>query len=324
MKKKRVIRKVKTKRIISLLFSFFLFYIGLTTYLKSYSEFVTNVQRERSGIVDNIVYVNDAESDYYYYMSKNYTYSTNRTLPTTVDKNIYSSNNLAELTITYSGTDNADSSLVGYVSTTELQNTYVYYKVLPINDNGTNTKNDDYVLLELIDNPFAYRPNNYGFNGWVTSYQNAFIYLDTTYYVRYAKIPVSYDGDKPNVINITFNAKWYETKIINFSSYNGNWSNAFNQLDSDGFVPIGYLRPVYEDMSNYYIVHYYNTGYNGVYPQGALDEHLNDMSGQRCRYYCQFYTVSGSEYIEGEQYYEYVNGYMQWHNIVQIGTEENS
>ena len=323
MKKKRVIRKVKTKRIISLLFSFFLFYIGVTTYLISYSEFVTNVSRERSGVVENIVYVNDAESDYYYYMSKNFTYSDNRTLPTTLDKQIYSSNNLVELTITYSGKDNVNSTLVGYVSPNELQDTYVYYKVLPVNDNGTSNKDDDYVLLELIDNPFAYRPGNYGFNGWVTNYQNAFIYVDTTLYIRYAKVPVTYDGEKPNVININFYAKWVESKVINMSSY-GSWQNAFNALDADGFVPIGYVRPIYEDLTGYYIIHYYNTGYNGVYPEGALDEDLNDMSGRRCRYYCQFYTLSGSEYDpEASGYYEYVNGNMQWHNVVQLGTEEN-
>ena len=324
MKKKRVIKKVKTKRIVALVFSFLLFYLGITAYFKSYSEFVTNVQRERSGVVENVVYVNDAESDYYYYMSKNYTSSSNRTLPTTVDKNIYSRNNLVEITITYSGKDNVDNSLVGYVSPDEEQDTYVYYKVLPVNDNGTTSKNDDYVLLELIDDPFADRPNNYGFNGWVTNYRGAFIYLDTTIYVRYAKIPITYNGDTPNVVNITFNAKWVESKVINFSSYNSNWQSAFNALDSDGFVSIGSRYPIYEDLSGYYIVHYYNTGFNGRYPQGALDENLNDMSGQPCRYYCQYYTLSGSEYDEDASgYYEYVNGYMQWHNVEILGYEED-
>ena len=92
MKKKRV-KKIKAKRIVLAVCSFFLFTLGLTTYLKSYSEFVTNIQRERSGVVDNVVYVNDAASDYYYYTGKNYTQSSSvTTLPSLEDKNYYNYN----------------------------------------------------------------------------------------------------------------------------------------------------------------------------------------------------------------------------------------
>ena len=323
MKKKRI-KKIKTKRVIFTVLSFLLFVFGISTYFKTYSEFVTSVQRQKSGVVDNIVYVNDAEADYYTYMAENYTYSANDTIPTTVSKNIYTRDDFAELTITYSGKDLVTNE-IGYVSTSEEQDTFIYYKVLPINDNGTaSNKNDDYVTLELIDNPFAKRPNNYGFNGWITNYQGSTIYLDKVYYVRYAKIPVSYESNKPKPIEITFNAKWIDAKTVKLSDNNSRWSTAFNELDDEGFVLLGSRDAIYEDMSGYYIVHYYNTGYNGRYPNGALDDNLNDMSGQPCRYYCQYYTVADSEYDPDAQYYEYSPYYgMQWHNAQIIGYNED-
>ena len=67
MKKKRKVRKLKIKSLIIAACSFFLFFASLSAYLKSYSEFVTNVSRETSGVRNNTVYVIDAESDYYYY-----------------------------------------------------------------------------------------------------------------------------------------------------------------------------------------------------------------------------------------------------------------
>ena len=37
-----------------------------------------------------------------------------------------------------------------------------------VDDNNTADKSDDYVLIELIDNPFTDRPGDRGFNGWYT------------------------------------------------------------------------------------------------------------------------------------------------------------
>lgn len=323
-KKKRVVKKLKVKNLVIVTCSFLLFFMSLSAYLKSYSEFVSNVQREKSGVRGTTVYVNDAESDYYYYTGFNYTYSSNDTLPTLTDKNLYNKNNLVEMTITYDGADLTNSNLVGTVSPSENANKYIYYKVLPVNDNGTSNKNDDYVLLELIDNPYANRPNNYGFNGWTTRTRGVEIYLDTTYYVRYAKIPVTYTNDVPNLVEITFNAKWVDSPVVRLYTYT-TWQSAFNELDDDGFVLMGSRDPIYEDMSQYYVVHYYNSGsYYGTYPEGALDEDLNDMSGQRCSYYCQYYTHAESEYNSDNDYYEYNNMYgMQWHNVEIIGYNED-
>ena len=123
-----------------------------------------------SGIDGTTVYVNDLSADYNYYKGLNYTYSQNNTYPTAENKNIYNDTNLVKMAITYSGADVANSSLVGTVSITETQNTYIYYKYFPVNNNNTaSDKSDDYVYLELIDNPFTNRPTNKGFNGWNTS-----------------------------------------------------------------------------------------------------------------------------------------------------------
>ena len=242
--KKVKLRKITIKKRSFFIASLFFFILVITTFFKSYGEFVTNVQRNNSGIVDNVVYVNDAESDWYYYMAQNYTYSSNGSLPTTENKNIYNANNLAEINITYLGYDYVNANLVGYVSTTERQDTFVYYKVMPINNNGTaNNTNDDYVLVELIDNPYGVRPTNMGFNGWTTSYRGVSIYLDTTRFVRYARVPVTYTNGKPNPIDITFYAKWVEATIAsvndNYEIYSGwfsntdyTWGNIFDELKS--------------------------------------------------------------------------------------------
>ena len=159
MKKKRI-KKIKTKRVVFTVLSFLLFVFGISTYFKTYSEFVTSVQRQKSGVVDNIVYVNDAEADYYTYMAENYTYSANDTIPTTVSKNIYTRDDFAELTITYSGKDLVTNE-IGYVSTSEEQDTFIYYKVLPINDNGTASTTFN-VVRENTDNGVEITPPETG------------------------------------------------------------------------------------------------------------------------------------------------------------------
>ena len=326
--KTKILKKISLKNGLLFFVTLFFFVLVLTTFYKSYGEFVSNVQRHASGVDGNIVYINDAESDYYYYMGLNYTTSTDGALPTKEKKNIYSNNNLVEMTITYSGSDYVNPELVGKVSTTESQDTYVYYKVFPVNDNGTTSKNDDYIRLELIDNPFANRPNDMGFNGWITNYRGVNILLDTERYIRYATIPVTYTNDKPNLIEITFYAKWITPNLVRMSEATNSggwwggsnyWTSAFSELRSDGFVGIGQdnVYPVYEDMSRYYEAVYYNSGSeDGVYPDGAYDDRLRDLSGQECPWYCQFYQRADSEYQSGTNYYEVRNGRLQYHNPI--------
>ena len=154
MKKKTTKQKI---RILVITFSLFLFALGLTTYFITYGDLIGQFDDDedyiKSQIKDNKVIVNELESDYYYYKSLNYT-DSNGTLPTTENKNIYNENNLVQMKITYSSIDGEEK---GYVSLDERQDTYIYFKMHPVNDNGTTDKTDDYVLLELIDNPFTDR-----------------------------------------------------------------------------------------------------------------------------------------------------------------------
>ena len=322
MKKVVKVRKFNYKRIVILTFTFLLFNFGLSAYFKSYSEFVTNVQRHNSGIVNNIVYVNDAESDYYYYMSENYLKTYNNQTPTIDNKNVYNRNSFVELTITYSGKDINDPSKIGYVSTTEAQDTFVYYKVLPINNNGTQDKLDDYVQLELIDNPFANRPNNNGFNGWVTNYKNVEISLDREYYVRYAKIPVTYNGEEIKPIEILFNASWIDSKVERLSSNHNSFSNAITSLDDANLNQYGGRVPIYEDISNYYTYHEATSGY---VPDGGVNAYGNSNEGTRCSRWrpCTYYLKAREEYDDNTTYYELRNGYMQEHEVAITGYNEN-
>ena len=86
-----MLKKIKSIGILNLLIAFvsiaFLFW-GVGVYITTYGDYVSSFNDE-SGILGNIVYVNDARSDYDYYMGLNYTYSDDGKLPTSVNKNIY-------------------------------------------------------------------------------------------------------------------------------------------------------------------------------------------------------------------------------------------
>lgn len=152
-----------------------------------------------SGVSNGIVYVNDLESSWNYYMGLNYTEVTSANLPSYSLR--YSSSNLVQVAIAYLGQDYNDSSLVGHVSPTESATEYIYYRYYPIVDGK--------ITIELIDNPFSARPTGKGFNGWATSYSGAVISFDKDYYTRYLTIPVT----NTNNINITMNAIWYDANI---------------------------------------------------------------------------------------------------------------
>ena len=196
---------VKLRILYSFLFIFIVI-IGLITCFNTYSEptiaFKDDDDYIKSQILENVVYVNDLETDLNYYKGQNYTYNDG-TLPTVADKNIYNETNLVQIKKTYSGW-NKSRTLHGYVSITEAQDTDIYFKAYPVNDNGTTSTSDDYVLIELIDNPFTNRPTDKGFNGWITDYSGAILSYDNDYYVRYAKLPVTYSDSKPNAIEIDF------------------------------------------------------------------------------------------------------------------------
>lgn len=216
--------------------------IPITTIAFSYGAWKTaNPKATVSrGIVGNTVYIDDSDSDYYYYLGQNYTYSSDGSLPTLANKNLYGDNNLVKTTVVYHGTS-YDGQHTGYVSLTERQNTFVYYKYYP-KKNGT-------IEIELIDNPFADHPNDLAFNGWMTNYQGAEISYDDTYYKRYVSVPVGNAGE----IEIHMYASWTNATVAYVNS-GVTIDSAQSQLKSKGMNQISTINYIYEypEVAGYY------------------------------------------------------------------------
>ncbi len=297
----------KKLRILSIFLIFAVLSFCVTAYLKTYSEYVSN-PNNLNGVNGEYVYINDADADWYFYMGRNYT-SNNGQLPTFADKNLYNENNLVETTVTYNGRDILYNQ-TGYVSNTEQQNKYVYYRFFPVNNNGTaNDTSDDYIEIELIDTPFTARPNNLAFNGWITNYAGATITLDMDYYLRYAKVPVTYQNNKPKHIDITFTANWIPATASEMTT---SWSTAFGRLNSVSMVPVTTHTQTY----NYSMNGYYTAV--GIDWDGSCRYHYDDTGtyiSNRCTCYdyngCTYYDLVGNEnYDPNKEYYELVNNHM--------------
>ena len=191
---------------------------------KTFSEGVTDTS---SHITGDTVYVNDLESDYNYYLGMNYIDDIN-------SNNVaYSDSNLSSVTIIYHGYDssvnNCDDTLCGYVSLTERQNKFVYYKYYPVVNNEMS--------IELIDNPFSDRPNNKAFGGW----ESLDGIISTNSKTNVQTIQVTKSGNN-QVVNIY--ANWIDAHVVylkgtlgddNFDGSTpddavGSWGRAFTLL----------------------------------------------------------------------------------------------
>lgn len=95
-------------RFFTLLFFFGILLLLNFTYFRTYSDRIIDFAQDpdyvESGIVGSTVYVNDLDSDYYYYLGLNYT-SNDGTIPTKENKNIYNDSNLVQVKITYNAQD---------------------------------------------------------------------------------------------------------------------------------------------------------------------------------------------------------------------------
>ena len=261
-----------------------------------------------SGREGSIVYVNDYESDANYYEGLNYTHSNNGALPTTERKNIYNDSNLVYTQLHYYGRD-YDNNNVGAISNTsgEDENQFIYYKIYEVNNNGTaSNKSDDYVEIELIDNPFQNRPDGKAFNGWVTDYVGAEIYLNKDIYTRFIKIPVTYNGDVPNNITANIYSSWTDGLHLTTTSLR-NLSN--NNLRAYGFTAVTSVETVYDSINGLYtrrtVYRYYD------YPDGAVNANGVELNGY-CNTYggCTCYVPASGNYVSGTTYYELSNGTM--------------
>lgn len=271
-----------------------------------------------SGISDDTVYVNDLVSDYNNYVGLNYTdFSSTGRLPTGNDQNIYNSNNLVKVYAMYDGVSIQNDSYTGYVGldADSRQSKFIYYKYYPVKSG--------YVTFELIDNPYGNRPNDLAFNGWVTDYPGAYIYLDTDIYVRYVRIPVT---DVNQVISINFRASWINATTYEITSSNTSWNTVYNNINSAGMKKVSKGTPIYreDDMRDYYITGTVNRRSN--YPNGAYDHYGNNISGDRCNTWggCTYYHhPTSSSYDAGVTYYELVNGSMREYSRTITGYEDN-
>lgn len=203
--------------------------IPATTIAITYGVLRNQNAQVQNGVSGDTVYINDLDADYYYYTGQNYTSSSN-SLPTSENKNIYNDNNLVKVTVTYNGTDYSSKN-TGYVSLTEKQSKYIYYKYYPI-ING-------YIEIDLIDNPFSYHPNDLVFNGWITNYNGANISYNDTYYTRTAKIPVNSTKD----INIDFYANWTTGQA---EYVNNSFDTAISNLKAKGMNKVETVKYIYD------------------------------------------------------------------------------
>ena len=320
----KIIKRIpKTIRLLFLALLFLFVLLGIVKLFSSYAsledDYSGSTYNDNSGVSGNTVTVDDFKRDYDYYMGLNYTYSSNSTTPTTENKNIYSDSNLVKVYTTYKGTD-INNNYTGYVSQTELQSDFVYNKIYSVNNNGTaSNTSDDYVEFLLIDNPYANRPTNKGFNGWLTNYEGAQITYNSDYYERYVKIPITYSSGVPNEIHITFNAMWIDAAIGDTSS---SWADAFSSIYARGMRQIATQRPIYEDISDLYVsgsVEFYD-----YYPDGALNNRGASVSGRCWSNTCTYYTLVGDDpYNSSNEYYELVNNRMRAYTVQITGYEPN-
>ena len=253
-----------------------------------------------SGIAGSIVYVNDIDRDNNYYQSLNFTYSSSAyTLPTLDNKNVYNDNNLVNVELNYFGHD-ANNNYTGTVSPTESQNEYIYYKRYAVNNNNTTSTSDDYLLIELIDNPFTNRPNNMGFNGWTTDYAGAKISYTNDYYTRYIKVPITYNNNIPNNIVLNIYASWTPAKIASINST--NWTNAFSTLDTKGMKLLS-NQSTYanKNMSGFYALRTipYNSSQVGFYNASGVELTGTCSTYSGCSAYelMQYYKSDGTSNI---------------------------
>lgn len=330
--KKKKITKIKTRRIVFAAFYFLLFYMVLTTYYKSYGEFVSTLEPVSSGIANNTVYINDLDADYNYFKGLNYTEIRDENIPSGSSRGYYDDEYLVKVRIIYDGKDINNSSLVGAVSpiNNETSNKYIYYKYFALerNTNGTlatNSDGDNYIKVELIDNPFSKRPYNngieYGFNGWVCNQgedttngvcENTTMYFNKTNYTRYMEIAC--DGEDEFTIHL--NASWYEADVATTTTDASNF-NSMSMQPLLHSVTVNETRQAFAYWKQNYNTFVFSRTYvrgddqNGYMPAGTwyqTDQNNNGNSyaynyyRTRCGNRRTCYVYTASSVTSGSQY----------------------
>lgn len=268
---------------------------------------ISAITPHETGIEGDTVYLNDFTADWNYYQGMNYTEMDDETLPDGSNQQKYTEQTMLAVQLNYHGSD-VKGLNTGYVSLEEQQSNFVYYKWYPVNNNGTpNNMTDDYVEIELIDNPYADRPDNLAFNGWVTTTAGAVVEHHTDYYTRTVTVPVTYTNGIPNEQVIDLYASW--TTAISSTMSGSNWDNAFRNLATAGMHTVSFDDFIVE-------LPYYMEGYfirvsvadgdscTGLYnSRGEYQTNCtcNGFWGMSCTYY---QDASDLAYSEDETYYQ--------------------
>lgn len=290
-----------------------------------------SISTHASGLDGNTFYINDFDSDYNYLKGLNYTEVRNTSLPIN-NSGYYNDNNLVRVQLIYDGVDINNNNLVGGMSPVTGEsgiNKFVYYKYygLERDSNGnllTNSNGDNYIHIELIDNPFSKRPyvNNqeYGFNGWVCNQDSdssdylcdsSTIGFIKSNYTRYMDIPVSGGSD----IVVHLNASWIEAdvetsanNINNFNSMSMQPMSEFSYYTTENIQGRAYWKQNYATMV-YSRTYVYSDRYmpQGIWyktNQSSTSYTYVNNTRTRCprNYTCYAYTANTSGIVAGTEY----------------------
>ncbi len=251
------------------------------TYTYTETSGASFIPVHKSGVENGVVYVNDLDADYNYYMGLNYTTNNNGTTPTQLNKNLYTNSNLTKVEIIYDsvslGNNNSTihNAKVSYESG-ESQTKFVYYKYYSYNP-STNKLD-----IELIDNPFSGRPNGMAFNGWYSDNSNIEVYLDKDLYTYHAVIDV--DPSKDFQV-VSLRSSWVNADMARTSDNNQSIDNALDNLKTAGIHEL-HTKDVE------YIYHVNLDDYpNGLYTRVTLDRYdyqygYYDATGDELYGYC--------------------------------------
>ena len=290
------------------------------------------ITEHASGSDGTTFYINDLTSDLNYLKGLNYAEVRSTSIPSGVSTGYYNDEYLVKVELIYDGKDLNNSNLVGALSpiNNETTNKFVYFKYYPLERNTsgtllTNPNGDNYIRIELLDNPFSKRPyttqNNitteYGFHNWVCNQDedttadvcaNSKFIFDEDDYTRYLEIPVA--GGSEIIVHL--NASWYEADVITSASSITN----FNQMSMQPAFDTEYTQETvsasYYWRQNYTQMEYERTvTRNGTLPRyywyknsqtGTTYTYVS-RNNTRCNYTnCYIYSANQSAIVGGTKY----------------------
>ena len=288
---KKINFKFNRFNIIVICVTFVLLLLLISTFFNTYSDYVT---RDPSKIEGDTVYVNDLASDYYYLLGMNYVGDLESN---TVN---YTESNIKMVTVNYYAYPSGNTSLTGYVSLSEQQNKFVYYKYYPVTNNQ--------IKIELIDNPFALRPEGKGFGGWTSSDGTITKDNNTNTYTLTVN---------SNTTTVNVYANWVNAKVVFLKGENGD----DNFDGSSDYYAVASWGRAFELLRNN-TTNADDREVNIIVLTGPLDHTIN-YSRRITHTWNYSYTYhDNTTFTEGEEYLiEYKNGnnryalYDNWSNV---------